>query len=253
MNPISEKFAWLRPSLAPGLIDSLLYNRNRQTEDIRLFEVGTTFSRTRGERACVGWVLTGARHRHWSTATDAIDFSDAKGVADLVVAALGGRVELEATTELSWLVPGRAARLTTPSGVVGWVGQLVATDAADVIFGGEIDLAALSTSPSATTPRIQPLPTQPSIIRDLSIVVDERLPAADVRGTIRSHAPPTLIDVQEFDRYQGKGVQEGRVSLSVRLTFRAADRTLTDAEVQPAIDHIVQALLREHGATLRGA
>jgi phenylalanyl-tRNA synthetase beta chain len=79
------------------------------------------------------------------------------------------------------------------------------------------------------------------------------LPAADVRGTIRHIAPPTLVSVREFDRYQGKGVPEHRVSLSVRLTFRAADRTLTDGEVQAAIDRIVAALTETHAAVLRGA
>jgi phenylalanyl-tRNA synthetase beta chain len=78
------------------------------------------------------------------------------------------------------------------------------------------------------------------------------LPAADVRGTIRSSAPTTLVAIREFDRYQGKGVPDGQVSLSIRLTFQAANRTLTDAEVQQAVDGIVGALAREHHATLRG-
>jgi phenylalanyl-tRNA synthetase beta chain len=84
------------------------------------------------------------------------------------------------------------------------------------------------------------------------MLVDERLPAASVRGTIRTNAPPTLVEVREFDRYQGRGVPAGQVSLSMRLTFRAGDRTLTDGEVQTAIDTIVAALAREHGAVLRG-
>ena len=104
-----------------------------------------------------------------------------------------------------------------------------------------------------TGPRpITPLPRFPTVVRDLSVVVDERLPAASVRGTIRSSAPPILVSVKEFDRYQGKGVPDGHVSLSMRLTFQHADRTLTDAEVQVAVDAIVQALAREHNATLRG-
>ena len=66
------------------------------------------------------------------------------------------------------------------------------------------------------------------------------------------NAPATLVAVREFDRYQGKGVPDGQVSLSMRLTFRDADRTLTDGEVQQAVDAIVAALAREHGAVLRG-
>jgi len=80
------------------------------------------------------------------------------------------------------------------------------------------------------------------------------LPAAIIRGTIqaagRAGAAP-LSDVAFFDRYQGKGVPDGRVSVSVRLTFQAADRTLTDAEVQQTVDAILAALVREHAAVQR--
>ncbi len=79
----------------------------------------------------------------------------------------------------------------------------------------------------------------------------EVLPAAAVRGTIRSSAPSTLISIVEFDRYTGKGVPEGQISLSVRLTFRGADRTLTDEDVQTAMDGILSALRETHGAVQR--
>ena len=96
-----------------------------------------------------------------------------------------------------------------------------------------------------------PLPRFPSVIRDVSVLVADTLPAASVRGTIRTVAPPALVDVREFDQYRGKGIPEGRVSLSLRLTFRSAERTLTDAEVQDAMDAILAALAREHGAVQR--
>jgi len=99
--------------------------------------------------------------------------------------------------------------------------------------------------------RVVPLPRFPSVTRDIAILVNDTLAAADLRATIRRAAPATLTDVREFDRYQGKGVPEGKVSLAVRLTFRAADRTLTDGEVQTAMDAIVRALSTEHGAIQR--
>jgi phenylalanyl-tRNA synthetase beta chain len=83
------------------------------------------------------------------------------------------------------------------------------------------------------------------------MLVDDTLPAAAVRGTIRSAAPPTLVSIVEFDRYQGKGVPEGRVSLSLRLTYRAADRTMTDDEAQEATERIVDALRAAHNAERR--
>ena len=99
--------------------------------------------------------------------------------------------------------------------------------------------------------RAATLPRYPSIVRDISMLVDEALPAGAVRGTIRSGAPTTLVSIAEFDRYQGKGVPDGQVSLSVRLTFRAADRTLTDEDAQAATEHIVSALKAAHGAERR--
>jgi len=136
---------------------------------------------------------------------------------------------------------------------VGWIGRVAGTETtAAPVFAGQLDLAPLESALAGRATAIAPLPRYPSAVRDLSIVVDERLPAESVRGTIRTHAPTTLVAVREFDRYQGKGVPDGHVSVSVRLTFQSPDRTLTDAEVQQAIEEIVAALGREHAATLRG-
>ena len=99
--------------------------------------------------------------------------------------------------------------------------------------------------------RAETLPRFPSIVRDLSIVVAEALPAGAVRGTIRSAAPSLLQSIAEFDRYQGKGIPEEHVSLSLRLTFRSPERTLTDDEIEAAMNGIVAALEREHGARRR--
>ena len=88
------------------------------------------------------------------------------------------------------------------------------------------------------------------------IVVPDTLPAEIIRGTIQAaahDAPAPLVDIAFFDRYQGKGVPDDSVSLSVRLTFQAADRTLTDAEVQQSVDKILTALVQGHGAVVVGA
>ena len=75
--------------------------------------------------------------------------------------------------------------------------------------------------------------------------------AKEVRDTVWALAIPHLVSLREFDRYAGKGIPEGKVSLSLRLTFRAADRTLTDAEVQSAMDDVLSALETKHGAAQR--
>jgi phenylalanyl-tRNA synthetase beta chain len=92
------------------------------------------------------------------------------------------------------------------------------------------------------------------VVRDLSIVVADALPAETIRGTILAAGrdlPAPLVASGFFDRYQGKGVPEGAVSLSIRLTFQAADRTLTDAEVQKSVETILAALVGQHAAVQR--
>jgi phenylalanyl-tRNA synthetase beta chain len=262
-NPLSEKFAVLRPSILPGLLDALIYNRRRDADAVRLFEVGSVFHAD-GESQRLGWVMTGPRHEHWSEPRSPLDFYDARGIADLLLAGAGVPVDAvvaDATDDVPWYLRGRAAVIRTRhhDAPVGWVGELRADLAAargldaGRVVGGEIDLRQLAAQTDADEiTRVDPVPRHPAIVRDLSIVVPERLPAATVRGTIRANAPPTLRTIVEFDRYQGKGVPDGHVSLSLRLTFRDADRTLTDDEAQQAVDAIVDALGRAHGATLRG-
>ncbi|AMY09630.1 Phenylalanine--tRNA ligase beta subunit [Luteitalea pratensis] len=262
-NPLSELFAVLRPSVVPGVVDSLSHNRRREQHDIRLFEVGTRFTRTHGETRSVAIAWTGAAAaEHWSGSGRMVDLYDVLGVLQRVAETLRVRVDVEADDHPA-LLTGRAARLVAMHGNtrvdVGWVGQLSPSlgearglPAADAVLVAELDLdlAAPDYDPDRQ-PVMQALPRHPSVVRDLSIVLPADLPAVRVRGTIHASAPPTLVSVREFDRYQGKSLPDGKVSLSLRLTFRAAERTLTDAEVQHATDAILAALAADHGATLR--
>jgi phenylalanyl-tRNA synthetase beta chain len=259
-NPLSEKFATLRPSLLPGLLDALVYNRRREADAVRLFELGSTFS-AQGEDTRVGWVLTGPRYEHWSGNGPAADVFEATGVAQLVARAQAQPIAVEPADDLPWYVRGRAARLVATGApgrpVVGHVGQLrpdlVASRGLEsgIVVAGELVLADVR---AATGPQaVAPVPRMPSVVRDLSIIVAESLPAADVRATIWADPPPALVEVHEFDRYQGKGVPDGSVSLSLRLRFRDPRRTLTDHEVQHGVDRIVEALTRAHRAVIRGA
>jgi phenylalanyl-tRNA synthetase beta chain len=260
-NPLSEKFAVLRPSLLPGLVDACAHNRRRERRDVRVFESGSRFTGD-GEGRAVGFAWCGAgAGPHWSAPTRTVDFFDAKGLIEQI--AIGAGVSLEfAPMERSFLAPGRAAevRVLAPDGprALGVVGQLLPAVAeargfpsTEEIYVGELDLTVLAAAGAGDDFRATPLPRFPSIVRDISILVDEALPADAVRGTIRSKAPETLASIVEFDRYQGKGVPEGRISLSLRLTFRAPDRTLTDDEAQAATERIVEALRRAHGAERR--
>ena len=122
------------------------------------------------------------------------------------------------------------------------------------MYVAELNLDLLEQARATSNDATRSLPRYPFVVRDLSIVVSDTLPAEIIRGTIQAagrDAPAPLIGVAFFDRYQGRGVPEGAVSVSVRLTFQAADRTLTDAEVQRSVETILAALVHEHRAVQR--
>jgi phenylalanyl-tRNA synthetase beta chain len=260
-NPLSEKFAVLRPSLLPGLLDSAAHNRRRERKDIQLFETGSRFTRD-GEGRAAACVWSGAADGpHWSHPTRTADFFDVKGVVEQICDAFEVDVTF-APASAGYLVPGRAAMVRVSRDAteitLGVVGQIAPSVTAargfppsEALFAAELDLRALGAIGAREDRLVETLPRYPSIARDISILIDDTLPAATVRGTIRSAAPATLVSIAEFDRYQGKGVPEGRVSLSIRLIFRALDRTLTDREAQEATDTIVEALRSTHHAEQR--
>ncbi len=256
-NPLSEKFAVMRPSLLPGLIDAVSHNRRHGRREVQLFEIGTRFSRdgeTRG--AAFAWTgLAGADH--WSGARRDVDFFDIKGAVEQLAAV--GLVSLTfAEAEVPYLVKGRSAAVAVNGiqlGVFGLLDSGVADrrdlPSGDEVYVAEINLDALTAAAPVEALRATPLPRYPSVVRDLSILVDDALSAGTVRGTIRSAAPNTLSQVSEFDRYQGKGIPDGKVSLSFRLTFQSPERTLTDEEVQAGMQHIIDALTRDLQAIQR--
>jgi phenylalanyl-tRNA synthetase beta chain len=257
-NPLSENFAVLRPSVLPGLVDAVAYNRRREQRDVRLFEIGARFTRAAGEGRAVACAWTGmAAPEHWSGSGRAVDFFDVKAIVERVCEAVG--VEVQASVSVRpWLTPGQSANVVSNGSVVGAMGRLLPAladahglPASDPVYVAEIDLDVLERLAAGRAIRVAPLPRYPSVTRDISILIDDRVTADAIRQTIRDAAPPTLVRTSEFDRYQGKGIPEGRVSLSLHLTFRSSDRTLTDVEVQAAMDQIIAALKDRHGAVQR--
>jgi len=264
-NPLSAKFDTLRPTLLPGLVDAAAHNRRHGRRDVRLFEIGARFvpdGETRG--VAVAWT-GGATAEHWSGAARDVDFFDVKGVAERLCDALGVPVGFEPARQ-GFLVDGQAASIVVADGpargtAIGLVGQVAPAVAdarglprQDRVFVAELNLDRLARARVAASDAVRSLARHPFAVRDLSIVVANVLPAEIIRGTIlaagRDLAAP-LTAVSFFDRYQGKGVPEGAVSLSIRLTFQAADRTLTDADVQDGVETILAALVREHKAVQR--
>ncbi|MES1254141.1 MAG: hypothetical protein ABUS56_00930, partial [Acidobacteriota bacterium] len=188
-----------------------------------------------------------------------------QGAVETLCRTLDVPVRFERTRQ-PCLVPGQAAVVLAAEGPgagthLGLLGRLTSAvaDASGLpphehVYVAELDLDALARLRPLARESTAPLPRFPFVVRDLSIVVPATLPAAIIRDTILAaghHGPAPLVAVAFFDRYQGKGVPDDAISLSVRLTFQAADRTLTDADVQHSVDGVLAALVRDHQAVQR--
>lgn len=269
-NPLSRERSVLRPSMIPGLLDVLAINASRGNPDVRVFEIGQRFAPRRPEdldrplheEMWVGIALIGARAaRAWSASRERVDVFDAKGLAELVLATAGATAwQTSSWGEVggpAFLADGRSALLTMDGAEVGWFGELAhgvreAFDLPSPVMLAEVSLSALGALPSIV-PRYQVLPRFPAVQRDLALVVPAAVAAGEVEAHLRAMRVPLLTHIELFDVYEGGQVGHGRRSLAFSLTYQAADRTLTDREVNDLHATIVADVRARFGAELRGA
>ena len=261
-NPLSTDLSVLRTTLLGSLLDVAAHNRARGASTLRLFEAGAVYlpdgnATLPREPYHVGAILTGAaRPASWRDgAPPAVDFFAAKGVVAGLLDTL--RVPWTVTRHSEpFLHPGRSARIEVGGLAVGWIGEIhpvVAAewDLSDTVAGFELDLDAV---PEPPTPAFREVSGFPDVREDIAVVVSEDVSAARVIGVIRTAAGPLLAAVEVFDVYRDPDkLGEGNVSLALRLTYAASDRTLTDEEVAERRDAIASALQEQLGGRIRAA
>jgi phenylalanyl-tRNA synthetase beta chain len=190
----------------------------------------------------------------WGPGEPAVaDFFAAKGVLEALGRAL--RVELECRAgQQPFLHPGRSAAVLCDGQELGWIGELHPLVAREWDLEGaavmELDLDSLLALAAATEHGYRDVISYPSVRHDLAVVLADEIPAARAVELVRAAGGDLLDGVEVFDVYRGEQVGEGRRSLALSLDFRAPDRTLTDADVVPLRERIVQAL-EELGGELR--
>jgi phenylalanyl-tRNA synthetase beta chain len=249
LNPLAADEAWLRRRLLPGLVRLVEANWANRVPDVRLFEIGTAFmagppgERPREERR-VAAVLTGRREPpHWSAAAaTAFDIWDLKGRLEAAVALAVPDAEVQVEGQ-AWVVRDRTGR------VVGGGGPLSA-DAppwAAPLFGFEL---LLDPAPRRPAP-FAPLPTTPSSERVLALLLPDGVAARQVEDVLRRSGGELLERVDIESDYRGAELPSGTRSVAFRLTFRAADRTLRDAEVDQAEARLLAVLAAELGIQRR--
>jgi phenylalanyl-tRNA synthetase beta chain len=263
-NPLSTETAVLRTALLPGLLQAAGLNARRQTGPIRLFEVGRTFHPEADrelprEVQRVAAVVAGSRvPLGWLGGTEPEDFYSCKGIVEGFLNRLGVTgVTFATETELSWLHPGRGARLLLDGETLGWCGQLH-PDRADTYQVPEQTLAFELDLDLLQRVRCQPgsfagLDRYPSVARDVALVVDRGLPVQQVLDAVASHGEKLLRSATLFDIYEGDRLGPDKMSLAIRVVYRSEERTLTEEEVQKVEAELLRHLQNVVGARLRSS
>ncbi len=267
-NPLNENQAVMRTSLLPGLLRSVDLAARRGERDARIFTVGSIFLGGAGnrelpeERASLAAVLAGERGG-WLAKPAPVDVWDGKGIAEAVVRTLTGRAPTMRALPApdaprpAYLHPRGAADVAVEGRVVGRFGLLHpdVSDALGLEIPGdvvllEVDLAAIEAIGRAPV-LYRPIPRLPASARDLAVVVRDEVAAGEVESAVRHAAGPLAEEVRLFDRFVGGAIPAGHMSLAFHVVYRAADRTLTDAEVDAQHGKVESEVKARFGATLR--
>jgi len=258
-NPLSAELAVMRTTLLAGLLRALAHNSKRQQARVRLFEIGLVFARSDDalrQTPAIGGIAAGSPWpEQWGMPKRELDFYDAKGDVEALLALGGCRGEYRFVPACeAALHPGQGAIIERDGTRVGALGLVHPRIARELKLPGrtfvfELDLAALG---RGRVPRYAPLSRFPAVRRDVAVVVDESVPAAALADSVGQNAGDMLQNLQLFDVYRGEGIDPGKKSLALSLTFQAASRTLSDEEVDALVGRVVQAMRAQFGAVLRG-
>ena len=264
LNPQNKGMGFLRTSLVPGLLEAVARNQSFGNFDLRLFEIGHTFSVDNSdrpklvenyleeERVCM--LLTGSSApRHWDRKPAQVDLYDVKGQ----VATFLDKFALDKSQVISYPTSVGLAddslRIEINGSYAGYFGSvrdeiLEVFGIEGAVFVAEVNLACLS---STKTKTYEPLPRFPKVTRDVAFVVDAMTNAAELEKAIRQHSSKLLHEVEVFDVYQGENLQRGKKSIAFSLELMSLERTLTDEEIDAELRRIIKGVEEVCGASLR--
>ena len=259
-NPLTEEDSHLRSSLVPGLVESIQRNLNQGNPDVRLYEIGSVFFPDASgkpeevkEEGRLGLAATGDFYRpFWGSSEEEFNFYHLKGVIESLLEHFGPRVEFRKTSALSFLHPGYAAEFFLGDQAIGFLGKIHPRLQEHYKFRQDIFLAELQSdfldASSLGDPTYVELKKLPSIEQDLSFLIDKNQDYGKLVSVVHSLDLPQLRRIQLIDLYQGPKVPKEKVSLTLRLVFADAERTLTLPEINQQSQRVFSVLQQDFGA-----
>jgi phenylalanyl-tRNA synthetase beta chain len=264
-NPLAEDASIMRSTGIVSMINALEWNLNHGQRNLRLFEIGKAYELKNGEPVETPVLTIGAtglaREKDIYEAAREFSFADLKGDLDGIGELAGGFAWNAGGP--GWLVGARAAQISLARDggkALGLGGQLARRVADHLklrqdVYVAELQLEPLLTSIEAARAalRFAPIPRFPSVERDFSLVLEDKVAFAQVAETIRALAIRELVGIEAADLFRGGHIPAGKFSLMIRVTFVSAQTTLTDAQLGDFSSRIVSALEKRLGATLRAS
>ncbi|MFC3902512.1 phenylalanyl-tRNA synthetase beta subunit [Acinetobacter marinus] len=260
-NPISSDLAVMRSTLLSSLIPCVQYNLNRQQDRVRFFELGLRFDYQNASSIhdlkqipTLAMIAVGSKApEQWHAKTQPMDFFDLKGEVETLLDAAHVSAEYQ-RSERAWLHPGQSAEILVNGQSVGYFGRLHPSLESELDLGvtwlAEIDQSVLL-QPFAYN--FTELSRFPSVRRDIALVIDANIALTSIETTIKQSAGGYLSASWLFDVYTGQGVETGHRSLAFALLFQHPTRTLEDAEIKQAMDHVIESLETTYKAKLRAS
>ena len=252
MNPLGEDFSIMRTTSLSGILTSLATNYNRRNKDVRLYEMGNVYL----PHALPLTELPDEKMKLTLGMYGDGDFFTMKGVLEELFEKLnfGKDVDFVPTREYPYLHPGRQANIMKGKLMIGFLGQVHPEAAENFDMKADCYVAVLDMDTvvmlTKDDVKYAGLAKFPGSGRDLALVADKAVLAGDIEKVLRKAGGNILESVTLFDVYEGEQLGEGKKSLAYSLKFRAADRTLADAEVNEKIDKMLKTL-GDMGVTLR--
>ena len=263
MNPLTDEAPLLRTTLLASIFENAARNFSRKNEDVRLFDVAPVFipknlpvtELPREKQQVVGLLMGRREPKGWSQNPAQIDFYDAKGIVEELLASLSINNYFVEAGEHYALHPGKTAVFKKGRDILVTVGEVhpAVSEALGIkkkIYVFEADVETLQRF-AAKKFSLESLPKYPSISRDLAILVEHDTAAGDVEKIIVKNGGKFFKGVTLFDVYTGERIPADKKSLAFALEFRSNERTLTDEEADEAFKNILAAVEKDFGATLR--
>ncbi|MDE5976959.1 MAG: phenylalanine--tRNA ligase subunit beta [Turicibacter sp.] len=260
--PMSEDRAYLRQSTIPQLLEVIRYNNARTIENVAIYEIGKIYGQENNqyvEETKISGAVTGKIIANkWQAKVEVVDFYVAKGYVETLLLEMGHlNVSYRPIIADNYkeFHPGRSAMVYVNDCLVGVVGQVHpelqrALDLNETyVFELSLDVLFSLTASKST---YNVVPKHPGMTRDIALVVNREVLADELVQTIKKAANKLLQTVEVFDIYEGKGVEEGKKSVAISLYYLDREKTLTDEDLQPTHQKVLNALTNEHDAVLRG-